>query len=154
MANELSKLAPNAGERRPRTRVGRGEGSGLGKTSGRGQKGAQSRSGYKSKPGFEGGQMPLHRRLPKKGFTNIFALDLEGVNVGRLSAFAANSVVDVLRLHAAGVIARIPKDGFKLLGGGELTVPLEVHCFRASKSAIAKVEAAGGKVVLLSQVAE
>ncbi len=146
MANELSNLHPVPGERRPRTRVGRGEGSGKGKTAGKGTKGAQARAGYKSRPGFEGGQMPLHRRLPKKGFTNIFAKDYEELNVGRLGGLEAGSEVTEASLKAAGVVSRIGKDGVKILGRGDLGVALHVRVAKLSKSAAEKITAAGGTI--------
>ena len=144
MANELTDLKPNPGSRRNRTRVGRGEGSGKGKTAGRGTKGAQSRSGYKTRPGFEGGQMPLHRRLPKVGFTNIFAKDFETVNVERLAGLEAGTVVTAESLKAAGIISRIGKDGVKILGRGELGVALHVRVSKLTRSAAEKITAAGG----------
>lgn len=146
MANELSNLHPVPGERRPRTRVGRGEGSGLGKTAGRGTKGAQSRAGYTHRPGFEGGQMPLQRRLPKKGFKNPFAKDYEAVNVARLGSLPAGTVVTAESLHEAGLISRIGADGVKVLGGGELGVALDVRVAKVSRSAAEKIVAAGGSV--------
>lgn len=146
MANELSNLHPVPGERKTRMRVGRGEGSGKGKTAGKGTKGAQARAGYHNKMGFEGGQMPLHRRLPKKGFTNIFATDFETVNVERLAGLAAGSVVTPESLKEAGLIARVGKDGVKILGRGELGVALHVRVSKLSESAAAKITAAGGTV--------
>lgn len=146
MANELSQLRPAKGERKSRMRVGRGEGSGKGKTAGRGTKGAQSRSGYSRKPGFEGGQMPLHRRLPKQGFTNIFAKDFESLNVGQLAGLAAGTVVDADFLKSSGIISRIGKDGVKILGRGDLGVALHVRVAKLSKSASEKILAAGGTV--------
>lgn len=146
MANELSNLHPCPGERRARTRVGRGEGSGKGKTAGRGTKGAQSRSGYKSRPGFEGGQMPLHRRLPKVGFTNIFAKDYEVLNIGRLATLEAGSVVTALSLKEAGIVSRIGRNGVKILGGGDLGVALHIRVAKLSKSAREKIVSAGGSV--------
>jgi len=146
MANELSNLKPVPGSQKARTRVGRGQGSGLGKTAGRGTKGQQARGGYSRAAGFEGGQMPLKRRLPKVGFTNIFAKDYTEVNVGQLSRFAAGSVVDAHALHEAGVISRIGKHGVKLLGNGELTVALTVKVAKVSAGASSKIEAAGGTV--------
>jgi large subunit ribosomal protein L15 len=146
MANELSNLHPVPGERKTRMRVGRGEGSGKGKTAGKGTKGAQARAGYHNKMGFEGGQMPLHRRLPKKGFTNIFANDFETLNVERLGAFAAGTVVTPESLKAAGIIARIGKDGVKILGRGDLGVALHVRVTKLSQSAATKITAAGGTV--------
>ncbi len=146
MANELSNLSPSPRSRRPRKRVGRGEGSGKGKTAGRGTKGAQSRSGYKSRAWFEGGQMPLSRRLAKKGFTNIFAKDYEVLNVGRLSGFEAGTVVTAELLHGRGVISRIGKDGVKILGGGDLGVALHVRVAKLSGSAAKKIVEAGGTI--------
>lgn len=146
MANELSNLKPSPGSTRKRMRVGRGEGSGKGKTAGRGTKGAQSRSGYSRRAGFEGGQMPLQRRLPKKGFTNIFAKDYEVVNLDRLGALEAGSVVDAQALKAAGIISRIGKDGVKVLGRGELGVALHVRVSKLSRTASEKIVSAGGTV--------
>jgi large subunit ribosomal protein L15 len=146
MANELSNLHPVPGERKSRTRVGRGEGSGKGKTAGRGTKGAQSRSGYTHRAGFEGGQMPLHRRLPKKGFTNIFAKDYEVVNVSRLAGLDAGTAVTAEALKASGLISRIGKDGVKILGRGDLGVVLHVRVAKLSRSAAEKITAAGGTI--------
>jgi large subunit ribosomal protein L15 len=146
MANELSNLKPALGERRNRTRVGRGEGSGKGKTAGRGTKGAQSRSGYKTRPGFEGGQMPLHRRLPKRGFTNIFAKDFEVINVTRVAGLSAGTVVTAESLKEAGLISRIGKHGVKILGRGDLGVALHVRVAKLSQSAADKIVAAGGSI--------
>ena len=146
MANELANLRPCAGETKARTRVGRGEGSGKGKTAGRGTKGAKSRSGYKNRPGFEGGQMPLQRHLPKKGFTNVFAKDFEAVNVERLGSLEAGSVVTDQSLLAAGLISRIGKDGVKVLGRGDLAVALHVRVSKLSQTAADKIVAAGGTV--------
>jgi len=146
MANELSNLSPAQGERRPRTRVGRGEGSGKGKTAGRGTKGAQSRSGWTVRAAFEGGQMPLVRRLPKKGFKNPFAKEYAVVNVGRLSAFEANTVVTAQLLKDAGIVSKIGKDGVKILGRGDLGVALHVRVAKLSKSAAGKIIAAGGTI--------
>jgi large subunit ribosomal protein L15 len=144
MADELSNLHPVPGAQRPRTRVGRGQGSGLGKTAGRGTKGQQARAGYNKTLGFEGGQVPLRRRLPKRGFTNIFAKDYTEVNVAKLAGFAAGTELDAQALKASGVIARIGRDGIKILGDGELTVALTVRAARFTESARAKIEAAGG----------
>jgi len=146
MANELSNLHPVAGERKERMRIGRGEGSGKGKTSGRGTKGAGARSGASIPAGFEGGQMPLHRRLPKFGFKNPFSKDFVEVNLERLASFAVGSVVDAEALKASGVIARIGKDGVKVLGRGELAVALHVRVAKLTKSAAEKIIAAGGTV--------
>jgi len=146
MANELSNLHPVPGEKRTKMRVGRGEGSGKGKTSGKGTKGAQARAGYRVKKGFEGGQMPLHRRLPKKGFTNIFAKDYEVTNVARLAGLAAGTVVTEDTLLAAGLVSRVGKDGVKILGDGDLGVALHVRVSKLSRSASEKIVAAGGTV--------
>jgi len=152
MANELSnqKVLPwesnGTGARKQRMRVGRGEGSGKGTTAGRGTKGQQSRSGYSRRWGFEGGQMPLHRRLPKRGFTNVFAKDFETANVGRLSKLEAGAVVNAELLKTTGIISRVGKDGVKILGGGDLTVALHVRVEKLTKSAEAKILAAGGTV--------
>lgn len=144
MADELSNLKPAPGSQTRRTRVGRGQGSGLGKTSGRGTKGQQSRTGAPIARGFEGGQVPLRRRLPKRGFTNIFAKDYTEVNVSTLAALPAGSVVDAAALKAQGVISRIGKDGLKVLGRGDLTVAITVRAAKFSASAREKIVAAGG----------
>jgi len=146
MANELSNLHPVPGEKRTKMRIGRGEGSGKGKTSGKGTKGAQARAGYRVKKGFEGGQMPLHRRLPKKGFTNIFAKDYEVTNIARLSGLAAGTVVTEDTLLASGLVSRVGKDGVKILGDGDLGVALHVRVSKLSRSASEKIVAAGGTV--------
>lgn len=146
MANELSSLRPLPGERRPRTRVGRGEGSGLGKTAGRGTKGQQARAGYKRNAAFEGGQMPLHRRLPKVGFKNPFSTDYETVNVGRLASLPAGTVVTAELLAEHGIISRIGDDGVKILGGGDLGVALHVRVSKLTRSAADKIVAAGGTI--------
>jgi large subunit ribosomal protein L15 len=148
MKMALNELSPIPGSKRPRKRVGRGAGSGMGKTAGRGQKGQRSRSGGGVRLGFEGGQMPLTRRLPKRGFHNRFAKDIKIVQVGDLARFDAGSVVDVAVLQDAGLIGKIG-DGVKLLGNGELAHALTVRIHRISKSARAKVEAAGGTVELV-----
>jgi large subunit ribosomal protein L15 len=146
MANELSDLHPLPGERRPRTRIGRGQGSGLGKTAGRGQKGAQARSGYSSRPGFEGGQMPFQRRLPKTGFKNPFAKEYTEINVGRLADLEAGTVVTPELLLERRLVSRLAKDGVKLLGGGDLGVALHVRVSKLTRSAAEKVVAAGGTI--------
>jgi len=146
MANELSNLHPVPGEKKTRMRVGRGEGSGKGKTSGRGTKGAQARSGYRLKKGFEGGQMPLHRRLPKKGFTNVFAKDFEAINLERLAGLTAGTVVTEASLKDAGLVSRIGKDGIKVLGRGDIGVALHVRVAKLTRSASEKITAAGGTV--------
>lgn len=146
MADELSRLKPVPGSQTSRTRIGRGQGSGLGKTAGKGTKGQQARAGKGKRFGFEGGQMPLQRRLPKVGFRNINATDFEIVNVGKLNSLPAGSAVTGVSLKAAGIISRIGRDGVKLLGNGELSVKLTVQLEKVSASARAKVEAAGGAV--------
>ncbi len=146
MANELSNLKPAPGETRTRMRVGRGEGSGKGKTAGRGTKGAQSRSGYNRRPNFEGGQTPLRRRIPKQGFTNVFAKDYEAINLERLVSLPAGSVVTAESLHEGGFVSRIGKDGVKILGRGDLGVALHVRVAKLTQSAADKVRAAGGTV--------
>jgi large subunit ribosomal protein L15 len=144
----LSQLHPPAGSRHRRKRVGRGPGSGLGKTSGRGEKGQKSRSGYSGKRGFEGGQMPLIRRVPKRGFHNLFRKEFAIVNVGRLEKVAGDEVTPQGLLQG-GVISTL-HNGLKILGDGELTRALKVTAHRVSKSAREKIEAAGGKIELLT----
>ena len=142
---KLNELRPAEGSTKNRKRVGRGPGSGLGKTSGRGHKGQKSRSGSTSLKGFEGGQMPLQRRLPKFGFTNIFKKKYSIVKVGDLSIFEANSVVDFAALAEAGLVDKV-LDGVKVLADGELKIPVTLKVDKVSKAAKVKVEAAGGKV--------
>jgi large subunit ribosomal protein L15 len=146
---KLSELKPAEGARRERKRVGRGPGSGLGKTAGRGSKGLKARSGGKVSPGFEGGQMPLQRRLPKRGFTNIFRQTFAVVNLRDLAGFDAQSVVDETALLGAGIVKN-RRDGIKLLGDGEIDRALTVKLSRVSQSARAKIEAAGGTVEMIS----
>ncbi len=142
---KLNELRPAEGSTKNRKRVGRGPGSGLGKTSGRGHKGQKSRSGSTSLKGFEGGQMPLQRRLPKFGFTNIFKKRYSIVKVGDLSIFEPNSVVDFAALAEAGLVDKV-LDGVKVLADGELKVALTLKVDKVSKSAKDKIVAAGGKV--------
>jgi len=144
----LSALKPPAGQKRARRRVGRGMGSGRGKTAGRGQKGQLSVSGYRRMRGFEGGQMPLHRRLPKRGFTNIFRKHYAIVNVGRLEQLGGESFSPD-RLLQLGVIKKLGH-GLKILGAGELARPIRVQAHLFSKSALQKIQAAGGSVELIS----
>lgn len=144
----LSQLHPPAGSRHRRKRVGRGPGSGLGKTAGRGEKGQKSRSGYSRKRGFEGGQMPLVRRVPKRGFHNIFRKEYAIVNVGRLEKIDSEEVTPQSLLKS-GVISSL-RDGLKILGDGELTRAVKVSAHRISKTAREKIEAAGGKVEVLA----
>ncbi|MBS3758482.1 MAG: 50S ribosomal protein L15 [Desulfobacterales bacterium] len=141
----LHELSPADGARKNRKRKGRGVGSGLGKTAGRGTKGHNSRSGGGVRPGFEGGQMPLHRRLPKRGFKNIFKNPVEVVNVRDLNRFENGAVVDRNELMAAGLVSRKAKS-VKVLGQGALNVSLTLQVESASKSAKEKIETAGGKV--------
>jgi len=143
---KLTDLRPAKGAKSARKRVGRGEGSGLGKTSGRGNKGLKARSGGGTKPGYEGGQMPLQRRLPKRGFVNIFRQETAVVNVKELNRFEAGSVVDAEALRREGLVKGDCPGGVKLLGNGEITRKLTVKVDRASKSAVEKVVAAGGTV--------
>ncbi|HDM09047.1 MAG TPA: 50S ribosomal protein L15 [Desulfobacteraceae bacterium] len=145
---KIHDLAPAEGSRKKRKRIGRGPGSGHGKTSCRGHKGQKARSGGGPAPGFEGGQMPLHRRLPKRGFTNLFRSEYATLNIKDLDRFEANTTVDVDVLRQAGLVKKV-KDGVKLLGEGEIKKPLVVKVHKASISAVQKIEAAGGKVELL-----
>ncbi len=146
--NELSKLQVPEGSTKDRKRVGRGIGSGLGKTSGKGHKGQRSRSGAGIRIGFEGGQMPLFRRLPKRGFKNPFRKTYSVVNLRDLGRFEAGSEVGPAQLERAGLTDKGAQ--VKLLGDGELSVTLKLRVHKASKSAVAKVEAAGGTVEVIS----
>jgi large subunit ribosomal protein L15 len=139
----LSTLRPAVGSRKPRKRVGRGPGSGHGKTASRGHKGLKARSGGKSAVWFEGGQMPLQRRLPKRGFTNIFKIEYQIVNVKDLGEFEANTVVTPAILQQAGKIKSL-KRPVKILGEGELSVTLQVQADKFSQVARQKIVAAGG----------
>ena len=150
---KLNAISDNPGATKNRKRVGRGIGSGTGKTSGSGHKGQKARSGV-SINGFEGGQMPIHRRLPKRGFTNIFRKKYVEVNLGRLQTaidagkLDASKPVDSAALLGAGVISK-PRDGVRILAKGDLTTKkIEIHAAGASKAAIAAVEASGGKIVI------
>jgi len=146
---KLNELKPNEGAKKNRKRIGRGQGSGTGGTAGKGHKGQNSRSGGGVRPGFEGGQMPLQRRLPKRGFTNIFALKVAEVNLRDLErCFEAGSVVDERALVDAGVING-RYDVIKLLAKGDLSKALTVKVNRASQNAKVKVEAAGGSLELI-----
>jgi large subunit ribosomal protein L15 len=147
----LSNLKPPAGQKHSPKRIGRGMGSGMGKTSTRGSKGARSVSGYSMMRGFEGGQMPLHRRLPKRGFTNIFKKHYALVNLGRLDKLAGDQFSPD-RLAELGVVHKL-RDGLKVLGSGELTrkVRIEAHLF--SKSALEKIQKAGGEAIVIGAAA-
>jgi large subunit ribosomal protein L15 len=151
---KLNEISDNAGARKGRMRIGRGIGSGKGKTGGRGGKGQTARTGVRIK-GFEGGQMPLHRRLPKRGFNNIFALDFNEVNLDRIQAaidrgaLDVKDTIDVEALVRSGVLRRA-KDGVRLLGRGEIKVAVQLAVHGASKPAIAAVEKAGGTVTVLA----
>lgn len=144
----LDELKPAEGSKFERKRIGRGIGSGTGKTSGKGHKGQNARSGGGVRPGFEGGQMPLYRRLPKRGFTNIFAKQYIAVNVSELERFENGTEVTAELLKEAGVISKI-KDGVKILGRGELTKKLTVKVAKFSESAKEKIEKAGGKAEVI-----
>ena len=140
---ELNNLKPNKGSRHARKRVGRGQGSGHGKMSSRGEKGQKSRSGYSRMLGFEGGQMPLHRRVPKRGFTNIFKVEYSVVNVADLEkAFEQGATVDVDALRKAGLVRGRLR--VKILGFGDIKKTFTVHADKFSESAKSKIEAAGG----------
>lgn len=147
---DLSKLKPADGATRERKRVGRGPGSGNGKTAGRGHKGAQSRSGYSYKRGFEGGQMPLHRRLPKRGFTNAFRTEYAVVNLDQLEErFEAGATVTPDTLREAGLV-RSRKAPIKVLARGEVTKALTVHAHKFSGKAAEKLAASGGRTETLA----
>ena len=156
---KLNSLSPAPGSKHAAKRVGRGIGSGLGKTGGRGHKGQKSRSGGSVKPGFEGGQMPIYRRLPKRGFKNPFRKNFNEVSLGRVQTaidagkLDAKETVTAEALIKAGVVRR-PKDGVKLLSGGELKAKVTFDVAGASKAAIEKVEKAGGSVKLPEASAE
>ncbi|MCG6956327.1 MAG: 50S ribosomal protein L15 [Gemmatimonadetes bacterium] len=143
---ELHDLSPSGGSHRDRKRLGRGPGSGTGKTAGRGQKGAGARAGAKSRARFEGGQMPLHRRLPKRGFTNLNRVEYQVVNLRDLDRF--DDVVTIESLRASGLIGTLQRP-VKVLGTGDLAKALKVEAHAFSKSAKEKIEAAGGSVSLV-----
>jgi large subunit ribosomal protein L15 len=145
---KLHELKPAEGSTHKPKRVGRGVGSGWGKTAGRGNKGLKARSGGSVRPGFEGGQMPLHRRLPKRGFTNIFKKVIAVVNVSDLSRFEQGAVVDEASLVRSGLI-KGRNDGIKLLGRGDINIALTVKLNAVSRSAKEKIEAAGGTVEVI-----
>jgi large subunit ribosomal protein L15 len=146
----LHDLKPARGSIRDKKRVGRGPGSGLGKTSGRGEKGQKSRSGFARKPGFEGGQMPLHRRIPKRGFHNRFRKEYAEVNLGRLERFEAGSIVTPETLAKHGLVRR-SLDGVKILGKGDLTKALTVRAHKFSAKAQERITGLGGKAEVLEK---
>jgi large subunit ribosomal protein L15 len=149
MALSLNNLRPAKGSTHRKKRLGRGPGTGLGKTSGRGEKGQKSRSGYSMKIGFEGGQMPLHRRLPKRGFTNIFKKKWIEVSLAALEKnFAANDEVTPALMHHRGIIKKAKHD-IVVLGNGEVSKSLKVSAHRFTKSAREKIEKAGGAVTVI-----
>ena len=146
---KLHELKPNEGSVQTRKRVGRGPGSGLGKTSGKGHKGQNARSGGGVRPGFEGGQLPLFRRLPKRGFNNYeFRTEYAIVNVGDLNDFKDGSVIELSNLKESGLVKK-EKDGIKILGSGELTKKLTVKANKFSSTARVKIENAGGKIEVI-----
>ena len=145
----LNELKPAQGSKKDSFRVGRGHGSGNGKTSGKGHKGQKARSGGGVRPGFEGGQMPIYRRLPKRGFTNIFAKTYTEINVTALNSFEDGATVTAESLKAAGIIKKL-NDGIKVLGRGELTAKnITVQAAKFTKSAEEKITAAGGKAEVI-----
>lgn len=146
---KLFELKPAEGATKERYRKGRGIGSGNGKTAGKGHKGQKARSGGSIRPGFEGGQMPLARRIPKRGFKNIFATEYAAVNVESLNNFEAGAIVDADALIEAGIIKKT-LDGVKILGGGEISKAITVRAAKFSKSAKEKIEAAGGKTEVVA----
>jgi large subunit ribosomal protein L15 len=147
----LHDLKPAKGSTRNRKRVGRGPGSGLGKTAGRGEKGQKSRSGFSRKPGFEGGQMPLHRRVPKRGFSNYpFKKEFACVNLGRLEVFEAGTIVTPELLVKQGIVKQL-RDGLKVLADGDLTKSLTVHAHRFSEKAKERIASLGGRAELIQR---
>lgn len=144
---KLHELSPAAGSTKDRKRIGRGAGSGQGKTAGKGHKGQKARAGRGMRPGFEGGQMPLQRRLPKRGFNNIFRMEVATVNVSAIdAAFENGATVTIEDLVSKGLVKKVLAGGVKVLGNGEITKSLTVKANAFSASAKEKIEAAGGKV--------
>ncbi len=141
---KMHELSPAPGSNKDVKRIGRGHGSGNGKTAGKGHKGQKARAGHGMRPGFEGGQMPLQRRIPKRGFNNIFAKEVVSINVGSLNCFEDGAEVDVKALMKAGVLKK-SGDALKVLANGEVTKKLTVKANAFSEAAKAKIEAAGGK---------
>jgi len=146
----LNDLSPATGSKKKRKRIGRGPGSGHGGTSCKGHKGQKARSGASIRPGFEGGQMPLHRRMPKRGFHNIFKTEFETINVKDLQRFESAPDIDIDVLKKSGLIKSV-KTLVKLLGDGELSFPVNIKVHQATKAAVEKIESSGGKVELLIQ---
>ncbi|HWR38574.1 MAG TPA: 50S ribosomal protein L15 [Patescibacteria group bacterium] len=145
---KLHELAPAPGSKKTRTRVGRGLGSGLGKTSGKGHKGQKARAGGGVRPGFEGGQKPLYLRLPKRGFYNKFGKDYVEINVGDLERFEAGAEIDLVTLIEVGMVKKV-RDGLRILGNGEISKAINIKANGFSKSAMEKIQAAGGKVEVI-----
>ena len=145
---KLNQLTATPGSTKERKRIGRGYGSGTGKTAGKGHKGQKARAGRGQRPGFEGGQMPLQRRIPKRGFNNIFAKEIVSLNVGTLNQFEDGAVVDAAALVETGIL-RKSCDGVKILANGELKKKLTVKATAFSEAAKAKIEAAGGKAEVI-----
>ncbi len=145
---KLHELSPAEGSTKEVKRIGRGHGSGNGKTAGKGHKGQNARSGGGVRIGFEGGQMPMTRRIPKRGFNNIFAAKYATVNVSALNIFADDTVVDAELLKASGLVKKVC-DGIKILGDGELNTKLTVKAAKFTKSAVEKIEKAGGKAEVM-----
>ncbi len=143
----LSSLHPAKGSRKSRKRIGRGPGSGYGKTAGRGTKGQKSGSGYSLKRGFEGGQMPLHRRLPKRGFTNIFKKEYSEINLDKLGQIKKQEI-KLKDLKTAGIIKK-ESEVIKVLGRGDISSAKTIHAHKFSRSALKKIEKAGGKAILI-----
>ena len=145
---KLHELSPAPGSTKERKRIGRGHGSGNGKTAGKGHKGQKARAGRGMRPGFEGGQMPLYRRIPKRGFTNIWGTEYTVLNVADLNRFEAGTEVTPELLKEAGVVKQV-KDGIKILGNGTLEKNITVKAHKFSKTAVEKIEAAGGKAEVI-----
>ncbi len=145
---KLNQLTATPGSTKERKRIGRGYGSGTGKTAGKGHKGQKARAGHGQRPGFEGGQMPLQRRIPKRGFNNIFAKEIVSLNVGTLNRFEDGALVNAETLVEAGILKNTG-DGVKILGNGEMKKKLTVQATAFSEAAKAKIEAAGGKAEVI-----
>ena len=145
---KLNQLTATPGATKERKRIGRGYGAGTGKTAGKGHKGQKARAGHGQRPGFEGGQMPMQRRIPKRGFNNIFAKEIVSINVGTLNKFEDGASVDAAALMEAGILKK-ECDGVKILSNGELKKKLTVKANAFSEAAKAKIEAAGGKAEVI-----